>query len=175
MSSEGPFGLLSGPLQMLRMPPYELRGSLRRSVDLFRGHQNTCWSLQTIPSGTPRVPSGAERAPSRLKGRAMAPWPPLDPPLPLTYMSYMSKNFPLFRLSKLFLLNFCYFLKVNGVCDLFSSRKIAKDSASRLSARRDTARTAITALYYSCRPAYITEWAGNWGLVPWLLTARATT
>ena len=57
-----------------------LRQSLRRSVNPFRGHQNT-WSLQTIPSGTLRVPSGAERAPSMLKGGAMAPWPPLDPPL----------------------------------------------------------------------------------------------
>ena len=27
--------------------PYELRGSLRRSVNLFRGHQSTCCSLQT--------------------------------------------------------------------------------------------------------------------------------
>ena len=81
MSSEGPFGLLRGPLQTLRGPPYELRG-----VNAFRGHQSTCWSLQTIPSGTLRIPSGAETAPSRLKGGAMAPIPPpLDPPL--TYIS----------------------------------------------------------------------------------------
>ena len=76
MSSEGPFGLLRGPLQTLRGSLYKLRGSLRRSVNPFRGHQNTCWSLQIIPSGTLRVPSGAETVSSRLKGGAMTPWPP---------------------------------------------------------------------------------------------------
>ena len=72
MSSEGPFGLLRGPLQTLRGPPYELRGSLRRSVNPFRGHKNTCWSLQTILSGTLRVPSGAERP---LRGSRVGSWP----------------------------------------------------------------------------------------------------
>ena len=67
MSSEGPFGLLRGPLQTLRRSPYELMGSLRRSVNPFRGHQSTCWSLPIIPSGTLRVPSRG----------AMAPCPPL--------------------------------------------------------------------------------------------------
>ena len=37
MSSEGLLGLLRGPLQTLRGSPYELRGSLRRSVKFSEG------------------------------------------------------------------------------------------------------------------------------------------
>ena len=77
MSSEGPFWLLRESLRTPRGPPYELRGSLRRPLNPFRVHQSTCWRLQTTPSGILRVPLGAERAPPRAQGRAMAPWPPL--------------------------------------------------------------------------------------------------
>ena len=71
------FELLRGPIHTLRWPPYELRGSLRRSVNPFRRHQSTCRSLQTIPSGTLRVPSEADRTIARLKGRGAWPHGPL--------------------------------------------------------------------------------------------------
>ena len=81
MSSEGPSGCSEGLFRRSEGPLMSSEGPSGGQWIQFRGHQSTCWSLQTIHSFTLRVSSGAKRAPSRLKGGSMAPWPPLDPPL----------------------------------------------------------------------------------------------